>query len=113
MDYENNGLKLAIILIVTIYLFTKLSWPGNSTGSLQSWSQTATCSLSTAHGWELHTVSFIAGHQARKLRIPIVIVFGLTQPRIESEFTVSVADAQSTRPLIDNYYSSQLNFYFI
>ena len=29
-----------------------------------------------------------------------LLVFGLTQPGIESELTVSVADALSTRPLI-------------
>ena len=36
---------------------------------------------------------FIAERQARKLRIPIFIVFGLTRPGIESWCTVSAADA--------------------
>ena len=48
----------------------------------------------------LHTVPFNAERQAGKLCIPIFIVFGLTRPGIESESTVSVADALSTRPLI-------------
>ena len=47
----------------------------------------------------LHTVSLIAKRQAEKLRIPIFIVFGLTQPTIKPEFTVSVAAALSTRTL--------------
>ena len=33
--------------------------------------------------WKLHTVPAIAERQARKLRIPIFIVFGLTRPGIE------------------------------
>ena len=33
--------------------------------------------------------------------VPIFIVFGLTRPGIEPESTVSVADALSTRLLID------------
>ena len=32
------------------------------------------------------------------------IIFGLTRPGIETEFTVSVADALSTRPLINAYF---------
>ena len=46
--------------------------------------------LSTTHG----------EGQARKLRVSIIINFGLrrlTRPRIESGFTVSAADAPSTR----------------
>ena len=42
----------------------------------------------------------VAVHYARKLWMPISIVFGLTRPGIEPEYTVSGADALSSRPLI-------------
>ena len=52
--------------------------------------------------WRLHTVLFSAEHQTGNLWIPILIVFGLTRRKIEPRSTASVADALSTRPLIDN-----------
>ena len=56
----------------------------------------------------LHAVSLIAERQAKKLKIPISTVFGPTQPGIEHEFTVSVADALSTRPLISQISMSEV-----
>ena len=44
--------------------------------------------------------SSTAERQARNLWMPMFIVFGLTRPEIKPEFSVSVADALSTRPLI-------------
>ena len=38
--------------------------------------------------------------QAKKLWVPIFIVFGLTRPGIEPEFAVLVTDALSTQTLI-------------
>ena len=38
----------------------------------------------------------IAERQAGKLLLPVFIIIGLTQPKIEPESTVSVADALST-----------------
>ena len=53
------------------------------------------------HTWQrFHTFPLIAERQAGKLRIPRLIVFGLTRPRIELESTASVAYALSTPPLI-------------
>ena len=48
----------------------------------------------------LHTVPLTAKRQTTKQWIPNLIVFGLTQPGIEPEYTDSVADVQSTRSLI-------------
>ena len=50
--------------------------------------------------WKLQTIPFIAGRQARKLTIPIFVVFGLTRSGIKPWSTFSVADALSTRQLI-------------
>ena len=47
-------------------------------------------------GRRFHTVPLIAKRQAGKLWIPIFIVFGMSQSRIEPKFTASVADALST-----------------
>ena len=49
----------------------------------------------------LHTVLFNAERHAAKLSISI-LVFGLIQLGIEPRSTVSVADALSTRPVIDS-----------
>ena len=64
------------------------------------WPFQSTCPSVYHTRQRLHTVPFIAERQARKLWIPIFIVFGLTLPGIEPESTASVADALSTRPLI-------------
>ena len=50
--------------------------------------------------WKLHTFPFNAERQATKLWIPIFLVFGLTRPEIEPEFTVPVTDSLSTQTLI-------------
>ena len=81
-------------------LFTKLPWPGDSEGTFRSSSQAASCPPVYHTRRKLHTVPLIAERQAGKLWIPVFIVFGLTRPGIEPEFTASVADALSTRPLI-------------
>ena len=80
-------------------LFTKLPRPGDSEGTFRSSSQAATCPPVYHTWWRLLTVSFFSERQAGKLLIPIFIVFGLTRSGIEPEFTVSVADALSTRTL--------------
>ena len=56
--------------------------------------------MSITHGRVYHTLPLIGAYQAAKLRVPVFIVFGLTRPGIEPEFTISVADALSARPLI-------------
>ena len=84
-------------------LFTKLPWPGDSEGTFRSSSQAATCPSVYHTRWRLHSVPLIAERQARKLWIPIFIVFGLTRPGIELVSTASVADVLSTRPLIGSY----------
>ena len=80
--------------------FTKLPWPGDSKRTFRSSSQAATCSPVYHKRRRLHTVPLIAERQAGKLWIPIFIVFGMTRLGNETESTVSVADALSTRPLI-------------
>ena len=81
-------------------LFTKLPWPEDSEGAFRPASQAAACPP-VYHTWRrLRTIHLIAERQAGKLWIPIFIVFGLTRLGIEPKFTVSVADALSTRPLI-------------
>ena len=82
-------------------LFTKLPWPGDSDGNFLSWSQDATYPPVYHTQWSLYTVPLIAERHAGKLPIPIILVFGLTPPRIESMSIVSVADAILTRPMID------------
>ena len=79
-------------------LFTKLPWPGDSEGTFRSSSQATTCPPVYHTRRRLHTIPLIAERQAGKLRIPTFIIFGLTRPGIEPEFTASVADALSTRP---------------
>ena len=81
-------------------LFTKLPWPGDSEGSIRSSSQAATCPPVYHTRRRLHTVSLIAERQAEKLRTPFFIAFGMIRPVLEPEFTASVANALSTRPLI-------------
>ena len=81
-------------------LFTKLPWPGDSERTFQSSSQATTCPPVYKTRRRLHTVPLIAKRHAGKMRIPIFIAFGLTQPGIEHQSSVAVADALSTRPLI-------------
>ena len=73
-------------------LFIKLSLPGNSEGSFRSSSQAFICPPVYHTRWRLRTVSFFAERQARKLWIPIFIIFGLTRSGIEPESTISIAD---------------------
>ena len=74
--------------------------PGDSKGTFWSSSQAATCPPVYPTLWRLHNVLVIAERQARKLWIPIFVVFCSTRPGIEPESTVSVADALSTQPVI-------------
>ena len=77
-----------------------MPWPGDSEGIFRSLIQAATCQP-VYHTWRRpQTVPLFAERQAGKLLIPIFIVFGLTRPGIEPDFTVSVADTLSTQPLI-------------
>ena len=78
-----------------------MTWPGDSEGTFRSFSQAATCPPFYHTRRRLHTVPLNAEGQAGTLWIPIFIVFGLIRPGIEPESTASVADALSTRPLID------------
>ena len=77
-------------------IFTYLSWPADS--------EDRRVKLPLAHlllsRRKLHMSLFIAERQARKLRIPIFIVFGLIQSGIELRSIGSVADALTIRPLI-------------
>ena len=80
-------------------LFTKLPWPEDSKETFLSSSQAATCPPVYHTQQKLHNIPLVAECQARKLWIPIFIVFGLIRPRIEPESIASVADILSTRPL--------------
>ena len=67
---------------------------------LRSLSQAAICPPVYHTQWTLHTIPFNAERQAVKLGIPISVVFDLSRPRIELNFTGLVADALSIRPRI-------------
>ena len=73
-------------------LFNKLPWPEESDGIFRSSSQAATC---LPHTVEASHCPLIVEYQARKLWIPIFIIFGLTRPGIEPESIVSEANALS------------------
>ena len=90
-----------IVLAITFYSLSS-HCQETAKETFRSFSQAATCPPVYHTWWRLHTVPLIAERQTGKLRIPIFIVFGLTRPGIEPKSTVSVADAQSTRPLIGN-----------
>ena len=81
--------------ICSCNVFTELLWPEDSVATFRSSSQAVTCPPVYHTRWRLrlHIVLLIAEYQARKLRIPIIIVFGLTRLGIEPESIVSVAGA--------------------
>ena len=56
--------------------------------------------LSTTYDGGFTLFHFVAERQAGELQIPIFIIFCLTPPEIDPEYTVSLADALFTRPLI-------------
>ena len=86
-DINKNGIN-------TFYSPTCL---GQETAkALLSLSQDVACPLVYQTWQRLHTVPLIAERQAGKLSMPIFVVFGLTQSRIEPESTALVADALST-----------------
>ena len=89
--------KQPLFSIVVTYLFTNLLWLETAKLPFD-----LRIKLPLAHHkmWRLHTFSCHAKRHARKLRLPIFIAFGLTQPGIKPEVTVSEADALSTRPPI-------------
>ena len=70
----------------------------------------SSCHLSTCLHQTVEALHCPCGAERHigKLSIPTFIVFGLTRPGIEPEFTVSVADALFTRPLIGQ---TLLNFW--
>ena len=87
-----------LIVACNYIFFTKLAWPGDCKGTLQSLSQAVICLPHLR--WRLRTISVITYRQVAKLRIPIFIIFSLTRPRIETKFILLVADVLSTLPLI-------------
>ena len=97
-------------LKIVIYLYLKLPLAIGQT--------------TTKMAWRLHTGRFNTERQAGKLKILVLKVFGLTQPRLKTEFIVSEAHAPFTRPLIYNtecnlstkqesQYFTRYNFYVL
>ena len=89
-------IKIRTVLYCNYILFTNLPWPGDCEGTFWSLSQDVACPLVYQTWQRLHTVPLIAERQAGKLSMPIFVVFGLTQSRIEPESAALVADALST-----------------
>ena len=89
-------------------LFTNLPRPGDSEGTFPSYSQAATCPpvYHALGGFKLSL--FIAGRQARKLRTPILIVFGLTRPGIELLTKLSAYRLCRQIKCNENYISEEL-----
>ena len=74
-----KGLRWWVAIVIVITFYSKFGFVRRQRRGLSS--PAATCL-----------------RQPGKLWIPIFLIFGLTRPGIEPEFTVSVAEALSTRP---------------
>ena len=82
-------------------LFTKLSYQGTAKGLFGLQGKLRATGAPVYHMWlRVHTIPFIAELQAKKAVNINLYIFGLGHPGIKSKYTVSVADALSTRPLI-------------
>ena len=97
-------MSIAIVIVncVTIY---HVALTRRERRDLRASRQTATCQPVYHTRLSLHTIALIAERQARKLLIPIFIVFGLARQGTEPESTASVGNVLSTLPLIFLYFT--------